>query len=148
MPAFQTTFDIDPPIGYAGMVKNTEKHNIISRTNPAGATPFGVVAVRGALDNAAVVPGQSGATAFPLGITVYNNYGAAGTDGYAQYDTVAIMTKGVIAVVTASAATPGAPVYFADDGSITATATDNTALPNAVFDSTAAADGLVWVRLS
>lgn len=129
--------------GYAGMVANGETSNRISRTcEDSGGIGFGVPVYRGSDDH--------GCTRTPnanfLGITIaHEALGllAGGTaDKYPQYESVAIMTQGVIWVLAGEAVTDGAAAYDSDTA-IVDTATDNTALTGWVFDTTGANGALV-----
>lgn len=69
-------------------------------------------------------------------------------DTYAQYDPVAIMTKGVVGVVASVAVTAGQKVYFVPaTGLWTNVAAGNIEVPNAMFDADAAQNAVVPVRL-
>lgn len=145
MPALQTTYGGTLAPGYEGMPANMEVRNTISRIIETGAgIGFGKPAFQGAADQGVVISG-----AIFRGVTEVDHNvrpTAAQTDGYAQGDTVSIMTKGVIWVVVTGAVTPGAPAYVTPAGSFSATSTSNTAIP-AMFDSTAANGGLAKLRL-
>jgi hypothetical protein len=72
-----------------------------------------------------------------------------GADTYPEGYNVPVMESGVIWALAGGACTAGTPVYWiAASGKYTSTATSNTLIPNAEFDSAAAADGdLVLIRL-
>lgn len=146
MPAYQTTYAGTLSPGYEGMIANMEVTNIISRTiETAGGVGFGKGVFQGATDQAVATTGSSF-----RGVTVVDHNvrpTAAGTDGYAQGDTVSIMTKGVIWVLPTSNVTPGAPAYVTPAGAFSATATSNTAIPGGYFDSTATSGSLAKLRI-
>jgi hypothetical protein len=145
MPAIQTTYDAQRPVGYAGMIANGETSNRISRTvEDATAIGFGKAVFRGA--------GDHGVTATPsanlMGITIAN-YAAppvqatgVQADSYPQYSTAGILTQGVIWVVAGEAVTDGAQAYVTSGGAIVDTATDNTILTGWFFQDTVASGAL------
>jgi hypothetical protein len=147
MPAYQTTYAGNLAPGYEGMPANMEVRNVISRTiETAGGVGFGKPVYQGATDQAVATTGS-----ILRGVTEADHNvrpTAAQTDGYAQGDTVSIMTKGVIWVVANGAVTPGAPAYVTAGGAWSATASGNTAVPNAIFDSTAANGALAKLRVN
>jgi hypothetical protein len=144
MAEVQTTYSEDIPVGFPGMVANGETSNRISRTcEDAGGIPFGVPVYRGS--------GDHGCTMTPggqfLGISIAHSAlpltAGQTADEYAQYESVAIMTQGVIWVEAAEAVTDGAQAYGTAAGAIDDTSTDDTILTGWFFDTTGAADGLV-----
>lgn len=146
---YQTEYNANPPVAVPGFVKNTEKHNSISRTNSLAMTPFGALVFRStAADNRCALAGAADAIlTAPLGIAIYDNYHPRADAGYPQYETVSILEKGVIYVTVAAAVTRGQPVYFAADGALSAAGT-GTALEGATFEtSQPTAGGLAAVRL-
>lgn len=118
---------------------------IISRNvQAAGGIPFGVAVSQGATDKAVV----AGGTAY-VGITLLDR-SAEGTtttpDGFGQYDSARIITKGDVWVVATVAVTAGQPVTFSGAGAFSNTG--GTTIPNARWDtSTTAAGQLAVVRL-
>lgn len=146
MPAIQTSYTATHAVAFEGMVHNSEPCRVISRTAEA-AIGFGKIAVQGATD-LAVKPSAAGAKY--RGITVMDP-GQLGTtvDVYPQYATAAVMTKGVIWVQVSVSVAVADPVYYVPaTGVITNVATGNTAIPNAIFDSSTSGAGLAKVRLS
>lgn len=143
MAEVQTTYTEFPAAGYPGMVANGETSNRITRTcEDAGGIGFGVPVYRGSGDHGCTRTPN----AFPLGITIAHEalgrLAGQDADEYPQYENVAIMTQGVIWVTAGEAVTDGAPAYDSDTA-IVDTATDNTALPGWVFDTTGANGALV-----
>lgn len=147
MPALQTTYAGNLAPGYEGMPANMEVRNVISRTiETSGGVGFGKPVYQGATDQAVATTGS-----ILRGVTEADHNvrpTAAQTDGYAQGDTVSIMTKGVIWVVVNGAVTAGAPAYLTAGGAWSATSTSNTAVPNAIFDSAASNGGLAKLRVN
>lgn len=144
MPAVQTTYTATMAAGLEGMVVNSEPEVVISRlVEGAAGIGFGKVAVQGTADNQ-IKP--SAASTKYRGITVLDP--VRPSDKYDQYDTAAIMTKGVIWVQASVAVAVGDPVYYVPaTGVFTNVSTSNTAIPNAIFDSSTAGAGLAKVRL-
>jgi hypothetical protein len=145
MAELQTTYGEDIAAGFPGMVANGETSNRISRTcEDAGGIPFGVPVYRGSGDHGCTLTPAAGAF---LGISIAHSalpVVAGGTaDEYAQYESVAIMTQGVIWVTAAEAVTDGAQAYGTSAGAIDDTSTDDTILTGWFFDTTGGAAGLV-----
>lgn len=144
--AYQDTYNAEHAPFIEGMIANSEKSNIVSRVvETAAGIGFGKVAVRGTADNQIKVSEASGKV---LGITVLDTTQLQ--DSYPQYATAAVMTRGVI-VVTADGA-----VNAGDDVTVTeatgalgtkAVAAGIVAVPNAVWDSSAADGALAKIRL-
>lgn len=144
MPDMQTTFNPVHARWVEGMVLNQEPATIISReVETVAGIGFGKVAQRGAGDHQIKV---SAASPKFLGITVLD---ATKIDGkYNQFDTVAVMTKGVIVVQASVAVAQGDPVYFVPaTGVFTNVATSNVQIPNAAWDTSTTGAGLAAVRL-
>lgn len=148
--ALQTTYAENMPIGSLGRRVNMEEWNTITRTLE-GATPllFGAPVQRGATAGDA-----HGCAIFTtgdfIGISEANvvlQHDVA--DRYEQYDSVAICESGVIWVNAGTGgATAGTPAYYiAASNTWTSTVGSNLAVPGAEFDSTAAAGGLVKLRV-
>lgn len=149
MPPLQTTYSATMKPAIAGMVANMEISNTISRQiETAAGIGFGVVVVQGADDNGVRLPDASH-LAF-RGITVLDpTRDPQNGDKYAQYDTAAVLTRGVIWVTVGAAVAAGDPAYFVPaTGVITNVATSNTAIPDGIFDSSAASGGLAKLRLN
>lgn len=149
MATYQTTYGGNPAKGFPGQIANEEKHNQISRTvSNAEGIPFGAPGFRVAgagNDHKIAATG----TDF-LGIAVLTPAvppvatGSTLVDGYPQNFTGAFMTDGQMFVEVNGAVAPGDAVYWdAADGQFTATATDNVAIPDAFFDTTATAAGQI-----
>ena len=144
MPAIQTSYTSDYSPGFVGMVANQETRNIFSRTSTDASLAFGVPVYQGATDNTVTAtPG----TAF-VGFSVCDNTVAPSTlGGYGEGETAAIMTMGVFWTTAVSAAVMGEPVFVTGAGALSDQATGDTAVPGARFDSTAAANALVKIRV-
>lgn len=147
MPAVQTVYGGNIAPGFEGMPANMELRNTISRTiETSGGIGFGKPAYQGATEQGIATTGS-----VLRGVTEVDHNvrpTAAQTDGYPQGDTVSVMTRGVIWVVVSGAVTAGAPAYLTSAGVWSATASGNTAVPNAMFDSPAANGGLARLRIA
>jgi hypothetical protein len=137
MAVLQTIYDADLAPGYAGMVANGETSNRISRTcEDAAGIPFGVPVYRGA--------GDHGCTRTPggqfLGISIAHEalgfLAGQTVDTYPQYESVAILTLGVIWVAAGEAVTDGAAAY--DTGAAIVDTAGANALTGFTFDTTGA----------
>lgn len=157
MPNVQFSYSGNLAPGYEGMVANMEVTNIISRNvETAGGIGFGKPAYQGTNDQGIAATGS-----ILRGVTVVDHFtrpaayapnpanaAASSGDAYAQGDTASIATRGVVWVVVSGAVTAGAPAYLTSGGAWSATATSNTAVPNAIFDSSAANGGLAKLRIT
>jgi hypothetical protein len=144
MPNIQTNYSAQHARWIEGMVLNMEPNVIVSReVETVAGIGFGKVAQRGTSDHQIKV---SAASPKYLGITVLDT--TKGGDVYAQNDTAAVMTKGVIVVQASVAVAAGDPVYFVPaTGVFTNVTTSNQAIPSATFDTSTAGAGLAAVRL-
>jgi hypothetical protein len=145
MAEVQTTYSESFAEGYPGMVANGETSNRISRTcEDAGGIPFGVPVYRGAGDHGCTMTPGVGTL---LGISIAHQglglLSGQTVDEYAQYETVAILTEGVIWVTAAEDVTDGAQAYGTAAGAIDDTSSGDTILTGWFFDTTASAAGLV-----
>jgi hypothetical protein len=144
MPAVQTTYNTNLARWVEGMVLNSEPCDIVSRVcEDIEGIGFGKVAVQGTLDNQVV---DSEITVKFCGIAVLDPTKIG--DTYAQYDTAAIMKKGVIVVQASVAVAVGDPVYYVPaTGVLTNVATSNTLIANAQWDTSTSGAGLAALRL-
>ena len=147
MPPVQTTYTQDMAHGLPGLVMNMEPYRLISRLVENGPLPFGVPASQGAMDTA-VIPALAGGTTF-LGISVVDPTVRPDSyiDEFSTNDTALLITRGVVWVITSVAVTPRQPLFYDAAGKWTNVSANNTPVPNASFDRTAAAGGIVPVRL-
>jgi hypothetical protein len=146
--AIQTTYAARHLPAYEGMIANSEDHTIVSKqVETAAGIGFGKVACQGSADDGIVI---AAATKF-LGLTeAAHNAGVVGgtVDLYAQYETIPVMTKGVMWVMASEAVAPGDPVYYtAAGGALSKTASGNVLIPNARWDSSTSGAGLAKARL-
>jgi hypothetical protein len=151
MPAVQTTYSAALAPAYLGMVANGEwVTNVISRiVDPASAIAvnFGDPVLQGSSEQ--LVVSANGATGTFRGIAVRDPTLPPGNaDQYLATNTAAVLTKGVIWVNAAVAVNPGQAVYITSTGTLTNTATNNTVIANAIWESGTAIAGLAKLRLA
>lgn len=147
--AIQTNYPERLDKGRAGQIVNTELCNTISRTviNASGVG-FGLAVQRSGGDRS--ISAMDGEANPVLGVTVRDrSVSANAADGYLQYDSVRVMTKGPIFVDAPVAVNAGDPVYvvLADGSFHNAAAAGRQLLPNAVWDTSTTAAGLAVVAL-
>lgn len=149
MPATQTTYVTNLLPGAPGVVVNMETANSITRlVEDAAGIGFGIATFQGV--------GDLGITGTPSalfrGVTITDKtlvvLAGQTVDVYAQKAIAGLLVKGVIWVIAAAPTTPGAPAFVTPTGTWSATATGNTAVSNATFDSTAQPGALAKLRLS
>lgn len=145
MPAIQTTYSATHARWLEGMVLNMEPNVIVSRVaEDAEGIGFGKVAVQGTADNQVV---DSEATVKFVGIAVLDTTRPTGK--YEQYETVAVMKKGVIVVQASEAVAVGDPVYYTPaTGVLSKTSTSNTLIAGAQWDTSTSGAGLAALRLN
>lgn len=145
MPAVQTSYSATHARWVEGMVLNSEPCVVVSRTaEDAEGIGFGKVCVCGDRDDTVT---DSEASKKFEGIAILDPTKTG--DTYAQYDTVAVMKKGVIVVSASVAVAKGDPVYFVPaTGVLTNVSTSNTLIANATWDTATAGAGLAALRLA
>ncbi|AUX76401.1 DUF2190 family protein [Sinorhizobium fredii] len=144
MPAVQTTYSAQHARWVEGMNLNMEPSVVVTRlAEDVEGIGFGKVCVQGTADNQVV---DSEATAKFVGIAVLDTTRPTGK--YEQYENVAVMKKGVIVVQASEAVAVGDPVYYTPaTGVLSKTATSNTLIPNATWDTSTSGAGLAALRL-
>lgn len=144
MPAIQTTYAATHARWIEGMILNMEPNDIVTRlAEDVEGIGFGKVAVQGTADNQVV---DSEATVKFCGIAVLDT--TRPTAKYEQYDNVAVMKKGVIVAYASVAVAVGDPVYYVPaTGVLTNSASGNTLIAGAQWDTSTAAAGLAALRL-
>lgn len=154
MPVVQSTYSDYPASGYPGMVANGETSNRISRTvEDAAGIGFGVAVYRGTGDHGCTATVGTAATFLGFTIADHGNAIVAGgtADVVPQYQTIGIMTGGVMWVNTIGAIADGASVTIgkgaglADGIGNTAADATHIAATGWVTDDTLAASGLARV---
>jgi hypothetical protein len=144
----QNSYSSSIPVGFAGMIKNGETSNRISRTiEDAAGIAFGKAAFRGTGDHG-VTATPAAATFMGIVIADAGQVPAAGetADTVPQNGTVGLLNEGVIYVNSSVAVADGDQVYVTSAGAITNVLTSNTAIP-AKFDATIGAAGIVPIRV-
>ena len=144
MPAIQTTYAATHARWVEGMIPNMEPNDIVTRiAEDVEGIGFGKVCVQGTLDNQVV---DSEATVKFSGIAVLDTTRPTGK--YEQYDNVAVIKKGVIVVQASEAVAVGDPVYYTPaTGVLSKTATSNTLIAGAQWDTSTSGAGLAVLRL-
>lgn len=150
--AIQTTYATNIRAAVAGARANMEPVDLISRSvETVAGIGFGKVVQQGTLENQCKsdLTGMTAQTY--LGITMLDRGTRPETpDVFARYESARIMRKGVIWVVVGEAVTPASiPTVTLATGVIgdTAVGAGVVAIPNARFEGSASADGLVQLRL-
>lgn len=146
MPAVQTTYAVTHAAWTVGQVANMEPCNIITLVAQSGPIAFGLAVMQGTADNTCK---PSAASSIFRGLSVLDpTMVPSNTDSFAAGDNVPVMNRGVIAVaVTTAVAVGDAAYYIPATGVITNVSTSNTAIPNAVFDSSTAGAGNALLRI-
>jgi hypothetical protein len=144
MPAIQTTYNQVHARWVEGMILNMEPSVIVSRlAEDVEGIDFGKVCVQGTADNQVV---DSEVTVKFCGIAVLDVNRPTGR--YEQYDNVAVMKKGVIVVQASVAVAVGDPVYYVPaTGVLTNSASGNTLIAGAQWDTSTAGAALAALRL-
>lgn len=144
MPTIQSNYLAQHARWVEGMVLNMEPNDIVTRiAEDVEGIGFGKVAVQGTADNQVV---DSEATVKFVGIAVLDITRPTGK--YEQYENVAVMKKGVIVVAASEAVAPGDPVYYTPaTGVLSKTASSNTLIANASWETSRDAANLAALRL-
>lgn len=147
--ATQTTYLTEQRTALEGMIGNTEPNNLISREVETAAVGFGKAVKQGTADTGVAAADTVGDVI--RGITVRDqSVEADSPNQYAVKDSALVMTRGLVWVTAYDTVVAGAPVYVAVNNTsdkFTDTTTSNLAVPNAIFETSGAADELVLVRL-
>lgn len=146
MGAVQTTYSNTIAKGFEGEVADLALSDVLSfNSEVAGGIAFGRAVVVGTADKSCKIA-QAGAF---LGVSVRDiTLPPSRGDVYAQGDSVAVMSKGLIWVKVTEAVNYGDAPYRANDGTFNKTAGGtNTAIANGRYESSAAANGLALLRL-
>ena len=127
-----------------GRVLNMEPNVIVSREcEDVEGLGFGKVGVQGTLDHQVV---DAEITVKFVGIAVLDTTRPTGK--YEQYETAALMKKGVIVVQASVAVAVGDPVYYVPaTGVLTNVVGANTLIAGATWDTSTAGAGLAALRL-
>ena len=144
MGTVQSTYSAQHARWIEGMVLNMEPNVIVSREcEDVEGLGFGKVGVQGTLDHQVV---DSEITVKFVGIAVLDTTRPTGK--YEQYETAALMKKGVIVCSASEAVAVGDPVYYTPaTGVLSKTAAGNTLIANAQWDTSTSGAGLAAVRL-
>jgi hypothetical protein len=145
MDPLQTSYAATQAAFIEGMIPNSETPgtDISRNVESAAGIGFGKVAIQGTADRQIKVSAASGKF---VGITVLDTTQLE--DKYPQYATARVRTKGPVVVQASKAVAAGDKVYFVPaTGAFTNTATDNTEIVGARWDTSTSGAGLAVVRL-
>lgn len=138
MPAIQTNYTVNIPGKKAGHIPDMTDADLISRNvETAGGIGFGVAVAQGADDKGCIVFAGTGF----LGVTTRDRSVLVG-ERYSQYESARILRKGPITVFADVAVVAGDAVALTPAGAFTNVATGNTVVPNARWETAAAAGAL------
>lgn len=142
----QATYLDNLPIGYVGEIADLGLSDVISRiAEGGGGIGFGKPVIQGTADSQCMI----GAAGSFLGLSVRDvTLAPDANDTYAAGDVVAVMTKGVMWVTAGEAVVAGDAVYRTAAGVLNKTATGNTLIANARWETSAANGALAKIRLS
>lgn len=151
MPSYnmQTAYTRDFNKGVAGQIANEEKYNAISRSvETAAGIAFGAPVARGTNDHGAVLLTSSNKFIGLAVKTIAPEHRQPGgtfiQDGYAARTTMSAMTEGVMYNVADGAVAAGDAVYWNPaTGRYSNSATNNIAIPQGFFDTSATAAGQI-----
>ncbi|MFV1944133.1 hypothetical protein VPH49_25425 [Pseudomonas luteola] len=130
----QTSYSENIRAGVPGAIVDMIPKTLISRTvEDAAGVAFGLPVYQGAADKG--VTATAGTAADFVGFTVLDRSVAIGSQ-FSQYESVRIMTKGAIWITAPAAVAAGDAVVI---GGVT--------IPDARYDTSAAANQIVQVRL-
>ncbi|SPZ07506.1 Uncharacterised protein [Pseudomonas luteola] len=132
--AIQTSYSENIRAGVPGALVDMIPKTLLSRNvEDAAGIAFGVPVYQGARDKG--VTATTGTAATFVGFTVMDRSVAVGSK-FSQYESARVMTKGALWITAPAAVTAGAAVVI---GGVT--------IPGARYDTSAAANQIVQVRL-
>lgn len=146
MPTVQSSYAATMPAYTLGQVSRSEFSNSITREcEDSAGIAFGLPVIQGTGDHQAKV----GAAGVFIGITVKDpTLDATRSDKYAQYDSMSIVTQGVIAVTAGEAVNAGDSVYRTSTGVLNKTSSGNTQIAGARWETSTASGAVGLLRLS
>lgn len=144
--AVQTTYASRLSNGHVGEIADLGESDVISRlVETAGGIGWGLAVVQGTADDQC----KLGAGGVFLGITVRDpSVPPDNGDKYIVKDTAAIMREGVIWVTAGEAVVAGDAVYRTAAGVLNKTASGNTLVAGARWETSAGNGDLAKLRLS
>lgn len=144
--AVQTSYQQYMDEGFQGDIADAQHATVISREVEVAPLAFGRAVTKGTADKGVIA---GGAGVFQ-GVSVRKQVQPAeNTETYPVGATADVIAEGVIRVAVSEAVTPGdVPAYATADGTFGVSGTaGHTDVPNARYESTAAANGLALLRL-
>ncbi|MGI4776947.1 MAG: structural cement protein Gp24 [Janthinobacterium lividum] len=141
MPAVQSTYLQNIPVGKAGFVPDMTQADLISRTvETVTGIPFGSAVAQGAADKGGILYAGTGF----LGVAVRERSVLIG-EQFSLYESARVLKKGPIWVAVAVAVSAGQPVYLTPAGAFTNVVGSNFPVPNARFDTSTTGAGLAVI---
>lgn len=148
----QTSYTINQPVAYAGLIYAQAPHDIFSlAVETAAGIDFAVAVTRGSDADEQCVLATSASF---LGITIRSlereSSANTGAVKYEQYETAGIMRKGYIWASCPTGCNPGDAVKYTDGTGVLdsgAAGVGETQLDGATWETTAAAGELAVIRL-
>lgn len=113
MATVQSTYSELQPIAQAGMPASGDFSVDTRNCETAAGIAFGVAVSQGTADDGAVIGGASAAVFVGVTIADKSVPNDGGADGYNQYDSMGVMTRGRIWVTVGGDVTDGGDVTFA-----------------------------------
>jgi hypothetical protein len=146
MAVIQSTFGEDPAVGFPGMQASGELSNIVTGTLE-GSTDcaFGRPVYQGSSNKGFTLTVSAALKGFALSHSGLPVTADRPADHYAPGDNVPALERGVISVISATAANKGQQVYVTSAGAISNSSGGNTAATGWLFDDTISAPGLVRI---
>ncbi len=142
MPAVQTAYATNIPVGKPGHVSDMTQSDQVSRTvEDVAGIAFGLAVKQGSADQGIVAWNGTGTI---LGITTRDRSVRQG-ELYSQYESARILRKGPIDVLVAATVAAGDLVYVTSTNTFTNVSTSNTQIPNARFETSAASGAVARI---
>lgn len=144
--AVQTTYASRLSNGHVGEIADLGESDVISRlVETSAGIGWGLAVIQGTADDQCNI----GAAGVFLGITVRDPSVPPGnSDKYIQNDTAAILREGVIWVTAGEAVSAGDAVYRTAAGALNKTASGNTLVAGARWETSAGSGALAKLRLA
>lgn len=150
MATVQSTYVENQPIAQAGMPASGDYSADTRNCETAAGIAFGVAVSQGSDDNGAVIGGASAAVFVGVTLSDMSVPNDGGADGYNQYDSMGVMTRGRIWVTVGGNVTDGADVTFASTTGVLSSETaggSQFAIAGARWMTTASSGGLALLHL-
>jgi hypothetical protein len=142
----QTAYADRPVMGLEGQIWDmTDNNAVVSRlVETVAGIGFGKAVIQGTADAQV----KLGAAGVYIGVTVIDRtLLPEDADTYAQNTSAAVLIKGSFLAKPIEAVVAGDPVYRTATGTLGKTASGNTLIANAMWETSAAANGIAVIRL-